>query len=108
MTRINSANEEPTIADLKEDLDQLREDLRQSLRQLRTDLRITGSDAAGVAQSSVRALHEELDDGIHAVAQQGREAVDGISEQVAAHPGATIVTAFAAGLIAGLLMPKRR
>lgn len=104
MTRMNCTNDEPTTADLKEDLDRLREDLRQ----LRTDLRATGTDAAGVAHARVRALHEELDEGVHAVAQKGREAADGVADQIAAHPVATVVTAFASGLIAGLLLPKQR
>ena len=108
MTRTNTTEEAPTIADLKEDLARLREDLRQSVRQLRTDLRNTGADAAGVAQSWASELHEELDDGIRAVAQKGRDAVDGVTDQIAAHPVATVVTAFATGLIAGLLLPKQR
>jgi len=104
MAVINRTNGELTTADLKEDLDRLREDLRL----LRADLKNMGVDAAGVARSRARALHDDFDEGVQAAAQKGRDAMEGVAEQVEQHPVATLITTFATGLIAGLLIPRHR
>ncbi|HEY3244388.1 MAG TPA: hypothetical protein VGM03_13665 [Phycisphaerae bacterium] len=90
-------------ADLKRDLQALREDLRQ----IRLDVRGLASDAAAAGRGRAQEFCEGVDERVQAATAKGQEAVDDFRAQVWEHPMTTLVTAFGAGLLAGLLVRRR-
>lgn len=90
-------------ATLRRDVDRLKSDLRQ----IRGDLAGLGEDAARVAKVGAAQVKDTVEDQLKAAAVKGRESVQAIEHQVAAHPLMALTTAFAVGLVVGVSVCRK-
>lgn len=83
---------------LRREIDRLKADLQR----LRLDFSDLTGDALHAARSGAAEARERVTEKARAPAAKGRESVEAVEEQVAAHPFMSLATAFAVGMVVGL------
>lgn len=88
---------------LRRDLDRLKADLYR----LKSDFSGLADDAAQAARSGAAEARNRVERKADAAAAKGRESVEAIEEQIAAHPLMSLATAFAVGMVVGLGLSRK-
>lgn len=83
---------------LRREVDRLKADLQR----LRLDFSELGGDAVHAAKAGGAEARERVAEKARAAAAKGRESVEAVEEQIAAHPFMSLATAFAVGMVVGL------
>jgi ElaB/YqjD/DUF883 family membrane-anchored ribosome-binding protein len=83
---------------LRQEIDRLKADLER----LRADFTDLGGDAVHAAKAGAEEARERVAEKARAAAAKGRESIDAIEDQVAAHPFLSLGAAFAVGLALGV------
>ena len=100
-TATGSVHEDPTA--LRREIDRLKSDLER----LRFEFSGLVDDAARVAKAGTAEARQQVKDQVSAAAETGRESVEAVERQVAAHPVMAIATAFAVGMVVGLGLTRK-
>ncbi len=89
---------------LKKDLAQLRTDIAGLTDAVKTVAGERVGNTRDQARERVQGAREEIERKLDELLAQGREAVDGVEQQIAQHPGSSILTAFGLGFIIARLL----
>lgn len=81
--------------------------LKDDLQRLRTDFAGLASDTAHAVKVGTAEAREQLRQKAKAAAEKGRESLDGVGEQIGAHPFIAVTAALAVGVIVGARLARR-
>lgn len=90
-------------SELRRDLDRIKSDLRQ----FRADFAGLTEDALRAAKSGMSDAKDRIDQKVKAAAAKGKESVEAVEDQVAAHPFMSLATAFTVGMVVGLGLSRK-
>lgn len=93
-----------------EDMSELRRDfdrLKSDLHDIRSSLSDLTSDAVRAAKSGAAHAKLRIEDTVKAAGDKGKESVEAIEQQVAAHPFMSLAAALAVGMILGFGLTRR-
>lgn len=96
--------------DTGDDTSQLRRDVervKSDLRQIRGDVAGLAEDAVHAAKTGAAEARERVDRKVRAAAERGRESVEAIEDQIAAHPFMSVAVAFGVGMIMGCGLSRK-
>lgn len=83
------------------------EHVKADLQRLRLNLTALVGDAVHAARSGAAEAKGRLGEGTRFIATKGRESVQAVGQQVAAHPLASLGAALATGVVIGLVLRRR-
>ncbi|MCA3004482.1 MAG: hypothetical protein LW650_04860 [Planctomycetaceae bacterium] len=83
------------------------EHVKADMQRLRRDLSELWGDSVHTARSGAAEARGRLNDRTRFIAAKGRESVQAVEHQVAAHPLASLGAALAAGVVIGLVLRRR-
>jgi len=91
------------IGTLRHDFDRLKADFRE----IRTDLANLTGDSVRTAKASAAEARQRIASGVKAAGAKGKESVEAVEHQLAAHPFISLTAAFAVGMVLGLALTQR-
>jgi ElaB/YqjD/DUF883 family membrane-anchored ribosome-binding protein len=94
----------PESPTLKRDIDRLKVDLGQ----LRGDVSRLAGDAVHAARASAIEAKTRIDRGARTVAVRGRHSLELAEHEVITHPFIAVGGAFTVGLLAGMILSRKR
>ncbi len=97
-----TTTQDPT--DMQREIDRLKADLSR----LRGDFAHLAEDAVHAAKVGASEAKDKFEKTAKAAAAKGRESIEAVEHQVAAHPLIALSTAFAVGLVVGLVLTRSR
>jgi ElaB/YqjD/DUF883 family membrane-anchored ribosome-binding protein len=91
------------ISELRRDFDRLKSDLRT----VRSDLSDLTGDAVRTAKAGAAEARHRIEDTVKAAGVKGKESVEAIEQQVAAHPYMSLAAALAVGMVLGFGLTRK-
>lgn len=91
------------ISELRREFDLLKSDLHT----LRSGLSDLTGDAVRTAKAGAAEARHRIEQGVRAANAKGKESVEALEQQVAAHPIASLAAALAVGLVLGFGLTRR-
>lgn len=88
---------------MRREIDRLKADLER----LRSDFAGLTDDAVHTARTGAAQAKERVAEGARVAAAKGRESVEAIEDQVAAHPFMSLAAALAVGLAVGVALSRK-
>jgi ElaB/YqjD/DUF883 family membrane-anchored ribosome-binding protein len=95
------SNEE--IGQLRRDFDRLKADLRD----VRSDLSDLTADAVRTAKAGAAEAKHRIDQTVKAASAKGKESVEAVEEQIAAHPFMSLAAVFGVGMLVGFGISRK-
>jgi len=95
------SNEE--VSELRRDFDRLKSDLHD----IRSDLSGLTSDAVRTAKAGAAEARHRIEDTVKAASAKGKESLEAVEQQVAAHPLMSLAAAFAVGMVLGFGLTRK-
>ncbi|HHH35437.1 MAG TPA: DUF883 family protein [Gammaproteobacteria bacterium] len=89
---------------LKADIAQLREDIAGLTDAVKKVAAAKAQNARNQAEEKARDAWEDIEEKLNDILEEGKETVAGMEEQIARHPGGSLLTAFGLGFIIARLL----
>lgn len=94
--------------DIRSSLSDLREDLEQLAKTVKSRGEGISEEAQTWATDQLHGLRERIDDMLGAAREQGDAAVEAARDKIQSHPFASVLSAFAAGMVLSQFLFRRR
>lgn len=102
MNTVNAPTAEASST-LRGEIDRLKADLQR----LRHELSGLTDDAVHAAKRGATEAKDRVTEGARSAAAMGRDSMEAVEEQVAAHPFMSLATVFAVGMVVGLGLSRK-
>jgi len=91
------------IGELRREFDRLKSDLSD----IRTNISDLGSDAVRTARAGMAQTRDRIGNTVDAAGAKGKESLEAVEQQVAAHPFMSLAAALALGMVVGFGLTRR-
>lgn len=102
------ARKQVAEGDIKASLADLREDLEQLAKTVKSRGDGMSEEAQTWASDQLHALRERIDDMIGTAREQGDAAIEAARDKIQTHPFASVLSAFAVGMVLSQFIFRRR
>lgn len=105
---VNSVKKAADVSPIREDLATLQEDAREAARILSDDAKVLARDVKVEGKRYYEKGREEIQDGLETAKERGMSQYAELAAFVQNNPGQSLAVAFVGGMIASMLLGRRR